>query len=148
MINLIDSILFAPCGQEVEANSSNVSSGGVGQISQQRPDSSTCVQDTELQSSVLKENALSDEVNNPQMETVDDETSQTDDLLQFQAVRSKNASSRICQTLAPMRQAVYCLPSPLQEKTHTLLHDALKILFNQTLDWADKDCEGVSWKSC
>ena len=59
-------------------------------------------------------------------------------------VRSKNISSRITQELAPLRENSYCLPSPLDDKTCVLLNDALKIVFNQTLDWADKDCEGVS----
>lgn len=58
-------------------------------------------------------------------------------------VRSK-VSTKLLQNIAPTREGVYCLPSPVDDKTCVLLHDTLKILFNQTLGWVDEDCEEVS----
>lgn len=58
-------------------------------------------------------------------------------------VRSK-VSAKLLQNLAPTREGVYCLPSPVDDKACILLHDTLKILFNQTLGWVNEDCEEVS----
>lgn len=55
--------------------------------------------------------------------------------------------SKLCaklQDLAPVREAVVCLPSPVDDRTCILLHDALKILFNQTLGWVGEECQEVS----
>ena len=124
MINVIDSILFGPSGQkEPQAGAGN----GSTKISQSPCDSCVGTQETNVENSIAKQ-ALGE------------------DLLagNSQSVRSKNISSRIVQYLAPIRETVYCLPSVVDDKRCVLLHDALKILFNQTLGWVDKDCEGVS----
>ena len=117
MINLINSFLFGPSGQEPES-SPKASSGSADQVPQ-------CLSDSfSRTTSILPDSVLGDS----------------------QSVRSKNISSRIVHDLAPMREAVYCLPSPLDDETCILLHDTLKILFNQTLGWVDEGCEGVSFK--
>ena len=85
-----------------------------------------------------------DEVRDPHMAIVD-EGPPGDHSHQFQDVHVKSkVSARLVQDLAPVRGAVYCLSSPVDDKACILLHDTLKILFNQTLGWVDKDCEGVS----
>ena len=58
-------------------------------------------------------------------------------------VKSK-VGAKLLQDLAPVRGDIYCLPSPVDDKACVLLHDTLKILFNQTLGWVNEDCEEVS----
>ena len=123
MINVIDSILFGPSGQKADArNGSNVKE----KISQSPCDSCVGTQGTNVEGLFAKR-ALGDELF----------------ASNSQSLRSKNVRSRIVQYLAPIRETVYCLPSVVDDKRCVLLHDALKILFNQTLGWMDKECEGV-----
>ena len=100
---------------------------------------------TSSQSSEFEATAVSpEEIQDPHVTAIDEEA-HGDDSYQFQEVHVKpKASAKLSQDLAPVRGSVYCLPSPVDDKTCILLHDALKILFNQTLGWVDKNCEGVS----
>lgn len=127
MINVIDSILFGPSGQKEPQASARNGSNVEEKISQSPCDSCVATQETYVESSFTKQ-ALGDELFAGNS----------------QSVRSKNMSSRIVHYLAPIRETVHCLPSLVDDKRCVLLHDALKILFNQTLGWVDKECEGVS----
>lgn len=131
MINVIDSILFGPSGQKKPQAGARNGSDMEEEISQSLCDSCVGTQETNVESLFAKQ-ALGEE------------------LLagNSQSVRSKNISSRIVQYLAPMRETVYCLPSVVDDKRCILLHDALKILFNQTLGWVDKEYERVSHTLC
>ena len=139
MINLIDSILF---GQDPETDESSDLSGAVNQISRPLGSSFAILQQTTSPGKKLTESTNPDKVKDLPEETVGQETSPSNNSELF--VRSKIISSRMLQALGPVRETTYCLHSPLDDKTCILLNDALKILFNQTLDWADKDCEEVS----
>ena len=124
MINLLDAILFGPSGQTVVVSEALQK---VGQASQDLADDSVGV------------------VGDPHCDGGLGEASVTDgELEERQSVRSKLVCSTVLDDLAPMRGSVYCLSSPIDDKACILLHDALKILFNQTLGWAERDCEGVS----
>ena len=96
---------------------------------------------TSAQSGNLRSTVSADEVRDPPMPGLgeNDESGEVH-------VRSK-VSAKLLQDLAPVRGAVYCLPSPIDDKACVLLHDTLKILFNQTLGWVNEDCEGVSSNS-
>lgn len=142
MINLIDSILFGPTRQEPEVNAANSSSDKEHQSSQP-PNAS--IEATNSQSSEFTDSACPDEVIDQHKATVEDSKPSADSSQQPQSVRSKKTSSKLLQDLAPLRESIHCLPTFVDDKTCTLLHDALKILFNQTLGWVDKDCEGVSY---
>ena len=125
MINLLDAILFGPCGKKVMVSETLEK---VDQVSQGLVDSSLCVV----------------EANTHGATNLGDTSVANEELEDCQSVRSKLGCSTALGALAPMRGSVYCLPSPIDDKTCILLHDALKILFNQTLGWAERDCEGVS----
>ena len=127
MINVIDSILFGPSGQKEPQAGARNGSNMEEKIPQSQCDSCVGTQEINVEKLFAKQ-ALGEE------------------LLagNSQSVRSKNISSRIFQYLAPIRETLYCLPSVVDDKRCVLLHDTLKILFNQTLGWVDKDCEGVS----
>ena len=121
MVNLVDSLLFGPSGQKPTTPKAvepapQYLGGDCGGASEN---------DTRGSKGLSAD-------------TLDESTEE------HEAVRSKKDSSIKLRDLAPMRETVYCLPSPINDKICLLLHDALKILFNQTLGWADKDCEGVS----
>ena len=57
--------------------------------------------------------------------------------------KPKAKGSKLLQMLAPERDDVYCLSVALDNKKCLLLNEALKIVFNQTLNWGE-ECEGVS----
>ena len=121
MINLLDAILFGPSGQTLVVSEALQK---VGQASQDVADDSVgIVGGTHCDEGLGEADG---------------------ELEERQSVRSKLVCSTILDDLAPMRGSVYCLSSPIDDKTCILLHDALKILFNQTLGWAERDCEGVS----
>ena len=96
---------------------------------------------TNSQSSELRGTVSAEEVRDPSMTDLD-EVPPSDELEEV-PVRSK-VSTKLLPDLAPARGDVYCLPSPVDDKACILLHDTLKILFNQTLGWVDEDCEEVS----
>ena len=127
MINLLDAILFGPSGQKI-AVSEALHDQKVGQAPQGLVDDSVgVVEDNTHGGGRLGEASVADE-----------------ELEECQSVRSKLVCSTELEELVPMRGSVYCLPSPIDDKACIILHDALKILFNQTLGWAERDCEGVS----
>ena len=96
---------------------------------------------TSSSSSDLRGTISAEEASYPPIADLDEVPS--DDESEEVPVKSK-ISAKLLQDLAPARGAVYCLPSPIDDKACTLLHDALKILFNQTLGWVNEDCEEVS----
>ena len=96
---------------------------------------------TSSQSSELRGTVSAEEVGDPSV--ADPDEIPPSDESEEVPVRSK-ISAKLLPDVAPARGDVYCLPSPVDDKACILLHDTLKILFNQTLGWVDEDCEGVS----
>jgi hypothetical protein len=97
---------------------------------------------TSLQSSDLGDTASAKEASDLPMADLHLDKVPADDGSEEVPVKSK-VSAKLFRDLAPARGAVYCLPSPIDDKACILLHDALKILFNQTLGWVNEDCEEV-----
>lgn len=60
-------------------------------------------------------------------------------LVQFGDPHLSQRTANMRLSLAPLRDSVYCMSRPVADQQCSLLCEALKIIFNQTLNWKDED---------
>ena len=147
LINLIDSTLFGPSADDRHGNSQTINSSAMTSSEKDTPktekESNTLANETGLTSSELA-NSDGDPRKEEDEETADDTLPKAVNGVSTQEdEKPKAKGSKLLQMLAPERDDVYCLSVALDNKKCLLLNEALKIVFNQTLNWGE-ECEGVS----